>query len=118
MAGLRKFASHGGAVFYLGAGWPHWKPLDTPGTHLSFKRGSQLTECRAVQVLLRFQYFKFQNFQSLLPLCVCCVLSFAVIRNHDNVARGPPGEGSDGGLLKCSNDGDVQRPLLGLKFAI
>jgi len=31
-----------GAVFYLGAGWPQWKPLDTTGTHLPFKRGSQL----------------------------------------------------------------------------
>ena len=31
------------AVFYLGAGWPQWKPLDTPGTHLLFKQGSLLT---------------------------------------------------------------------------
>ena len=23
-----------GAVVYLGAGWPQWKPLDIPGTHL------------------------------------------------------------------------------------
>ena len=22
-----------GAVFYLRAGWPQWKPLDVPGTH-------------------------------------------------------------------------------------
>ena len=29
-----------GAVFYLGAGWAQRKPLDTPGTHLPFKRGS------------------------------------------------------------------------------
>ena len=26
-----------GAVFYLGAGWPQRKPLDTSGTHLPFK---------------------------------------------------------------------------------
>ena len=26
-----------GAVFYLGAGWPQWKPLDIPGTHLPLK---------------------------------------------------------------------------------
>ena len=26
-----------GTVFYLGAGCQQWKPLDTPGTHLSFK---------------------------------------------------------------------------------
>ena len=32
-----------GAVFYLGAGWPQWKPLDIPGTHLPLKRGSGLT---------------------------------------------------------------------------
>ena len=25
-----------GAVVYLGAGWPQWKPLDIPGTHLPF----------------------------------------------------------------------------------
>ena len=24
-----------GEVLYLGAGWPQWKPLDTPGTHLT-----------------------------------------------------------------------------------
>ena len=29
-----------GTVFYLGAGCQQWKPLDTPGTHLSFKRYS------------------------------------------------------------------------------
>ena len=29
-----------GAVFYLGAGCQQWKPLDTPGTHLPFKQGS------------------------------------------------------------------------------
>ena len=29
-----------GAVYYLGAGWPQWKPLDIPGTHLPLKRGS------------------------------------------------------------------------------
>ena len=32
-----------GAVFYLGAGWPQWKPLGIPGTHLPLKRGSWLT---------------------------------------------------------------------------
>jgi len=31
-----------GAVFYLGAGWPQWKPLDIPGTHLPLKRDSWL----------------------------------------------------------------------------
>ena len=35
MAGLRGFVSHGGSkIFYLGAGWPQWKPLGIPGTHL------------------------------------------------------------------------------------
>ena len=33
-----------GAVFYLGAGWPQWKPLGIPGTHLPLKRGSWLTD--------------------------------------------------------------------------
>ena len=37
------FASHIGAVFYQGAGWPHWKPLGIPGTHLPLKQGSWLT---------------------------------------------------------------------------
>ena len=32
-----------GAVFYRGAGWPQWKPLGIPGTHLPLKRGSWLT---------------------------------------------------------------------------
>ena len=32
-----------GAVFYLGAGWPQWKPLGIPGTHLPLKGGSWLT---------------------------------------------------------------------------
>ena len=31
-----------GAVFYLGAGWPQWKPLGILGTHLPLKRGSWL----------------------------------------------------------------------------
>jgi len=31
-----------GAVFYLGVGWPQWKPLGIPGTHLPLKRGSWL----------------------------------------------------------------------------
>ena len=31
-----------GAVFYLEAGWPQWKPLGIPGTHLPLKRGSWL----------------------------------------------------------------------------
>ena len=31
-----------GAVFYLGAGWPQWKPLGIPGIHLSLKQGSWL----------------------------------------------------------------------------
>ena len=33
-----------GAVFYLGADWPQWKPLGIPGTHLPLKRGSWLME--------------------------------------------------------------------------
>ena len=28
-----------GAVFYLGAGWPQWKPLGIPGTHRPLKQG-------------------------------------------------------------------------------
>ena len=40
MAGLRGYLPAMGAVFYLGAGWPQWKPLGIPGTHL---RGSWLT---------------------------------------------------------------------------
>ena len=43
MAGLQGFASHGGSFFYLGTGWPQWKPLGIPGTHLPLKRGSWLT---------------------------------------------------------------------------
>jgi len=43
MSGLWGFASHIGAVFYQGAGWPHWKPLGIPGTHLPLKQGSWLT---------------------------------------------------------------------------
>ena len=29
-----------GAVFYLGAGWPQWKPMGIPGPHLPLKRGN------------------------------------------------------------------------------
>ena len=29
-----------GAVVYLGAGWPQWKPLDIPGTHLPFSEAA------------------------------------------------------------------------------
>ena len=43
MAGLRGYLPAMGAVFYLGAGWPQWKPLGIPGTHLPLKRGSWLT---------------------------------------------------------------------------
>jgi len=31
-----------GAVFYLGADWPQWKPLGISGTRLPLKRGSWL----------------------------------------------------------------------------
>ena len=43
MAGLRGYLPAMGAVFYLGAGRPQWKPLGIPGTHLPLKRGSWLT---------------------------------------------------------------------------
>ena len=43
LAGLRGYLPAVGAVFYLGAGWPQWKPLGIPGTHLPLKRGSWLT---------------------------------------------------------------------------
>ena len=33
-----------GAVFYLGAGWPWWKPLRIPGSHLPLKQGSWLID--------------------------------------------------------------------------
>ena len=33
-----------GAVFYLGAGWPRWKPLGIPGSHLPLKQGSWLID--------------------------------------------------------------------------
>ena len=35
-----------GQFFYLGAGWPQWKPLDIPGTHLPLKRGSWLNSVK------------------------------------------------------------------------
>ena len=33
-----------GAVFYLGAGWPWWKPLGIPGSHLPLEQGSWLID--------------------------------------------------------------------------
>ena len=41
-----------GAVFYLGAGWPQWKPLHIPGTHLPLKRGSclNLVKCNLTKL--------------------------------------------------------------------
>ena len=41
-----------GAVFYLGAGWPQWKPLGIPGTHLPLKRGSWLTHTFHLHALI------------------------------------------------------------------
>ena len=35
-----------GAVFYLGAGRPQWKPLGIPGTHLPLKRGNSYIRWR------------------------------------------------------------------------
>jgi len=35
-ARLQGFAGHGGSILSTGAGWPQWKPLDTPGTHLGW----------------------------------------------------------------------------------
>ena len=43
MAGSRGYFPAMGTVFYLEAGWPQWKPLGIPGTHLPLKRGSWLT---------------------------------------------------------------------------
>ena len=37
-----------GAVFYLGAGWPQWKPLGIPGTHLPLKPSSWLNNVKVV----------------------------------------------------------------------
>ena len=37
-----------GAVFYLGADWPQWKPLGIPGTHLPLKGGSWLNTVNLV----------------------------------------------------------------------
>ena len=68
-----------GAVFYLGAGWPQWKPLGIPGTHLPLKRGSWLslhfgsntihvgnlllcnTNLKIMLALLRFTYFMYSQ---------------------------------------------------------
>ena len=36
-----------GAVVYLGAGWPQWKPLDIPGTHLPFSEAAGLLILRS-----------------------------------------------------------------------
>ena len=40
-----------GVVFYLGVGWPQWKPLGIPGTLLPLKRGSWLTCCKEIAPL-------------------------------------------------------------------
>ena len=67
MAGLRGFASHG-AVFYLGAGWPQWKPLDIPGTLLPLKQGSWLKIFNIHKILIPIHFDahvhvpKYQNF--------------------------------------------------------
>ena len=42
-----------GAVFYLGAGWPQWKPLGIPGTHRPLKRGIWLTFVRGLMYVLK-----------------------------------------------------------------
>jgi len=43
MAGLQHmYLPAMGAVFYLGAGWPQWKPVGIPGTHLPLNQGSWL----------------------------------------------------------------------------
>ena len=47
------------AVFYLGAGWPQWKPLGIPGSHLPLKRGSWLTE-----IYFFLEYFRYIIFYS------------------------------------------------------
>ena len=45
-----------GAVFYLGAGWPRWKPLGIPGTHLPLKRGSLLNPAERFHFAFRHVY--------------------------------------------------------------
>ena len=46
-----------GAVFYLEAGWPQWKPLDIPGTHRPLQQGSGNlnTDTEWVQMFLSFE---------------------------------------------------------------
>ena len=41
-----------GAVFYLGAGSPQWKPLGILGTHISHTRGSwlKLVKCNLTKL--------------------------------------------------------------------
>ena len=36
-------------LFYLGAGWTQWKPLDTPGTHLPFNEAAVNRQCNNVK---------------------------------------------------------------------
>ena len=56
-----------GAVFYLGAGWPQWKPLGIPGTLLPLKRGSWLnlvkltTTSLAVKLFISLAVKRFTN---------------------------------------------------------
>ena len=46
-----------GAVFYLGAGWPQWKPLGIPGTHLPLKWGSWPLVFLSISVCLLLFFF-------------------------------------------------------------
>jgi len=52
-----------GAVFHLGAGWPQWKPLGIPGTHLPLKRGSWLIHIYD-QFLYQMEAKKYPQFPS------------------------------------------------------
>ena len=59
-----------GQFFYLGAGWPQWKPLDIPGTHLPLKRGSWLninTSCATLLIdTSHLNFFRYTDTHTIL----------------------------------------------------
>ena len=71
-----------GAVFYLGAGWPQWKPLDIPGTHLPLKLGKGLMiDTRYMYMYWFYSVTVLCDGDSIAPVQTQCVAAFSSERN-------------------------------------
>ena len=116
-----------GQFFYLGAGWPQWKPLDIPGTHLPLKRGSWLTSKKVLCCLLKtslyfalpisrsMPFFVDKAMEEILSFFTCsscfsiCTFAFLLLLCRVDTSDFPQSKVTK--LQRLSTQEDEQQPL-------